>query len=114
MPSNDMTEPYEPIPTRPVPAQRYHLSVAYVTLLWFGLFGGHRIYLGLRQSGRAMFLLTLAGAGLFYVGYRNREAPGSHALLLSEAGIALLFIVLAWIIVDAVRLPALVRRANVV
>lgn len=111
MPS-DMNEPYEPIPTRPAPRQRYHLSVAYVVLLWSGLCGGHRIYLGLRRSGWAMFLLTLAGAALFYVGYRNRDVPGSKALLLSEAGVVVLCITLLWIIVDAIRLPSLVRRAN--
>lgn len=72
------------------------LVIAYAALLLLGLFGAHRFYLGRWISGLVLCALTI-----FCVG----------ATLASLGTLIIFFVVpLAWLLVDIVLLPRLVRR----
>ncbi len=73
-------------------------SVAGTYVLWLlvGAVGGHRFYLGRIGSGLVMLSLAVVGfaTSFMYVGY------------------VFLFAVLAWWLMDAFRIPGMVRTAN--
>lgn len=73
-----------------------NLALSYVLCLVFGLLGAHHFYLGRRASGLVHLLLTVAG------------------LASASWGIGFVFggLVLLLCLIDLVRLPGLVRRAN--
>jgi len=86
----------DPLPGRPH-AQK-SVSTAYI--LWFvtGAFSGHRFYLGSMSIGFAQICLRLVGG----------------MMLLSGDGFGLYLLAAAflWLLVDAVLLPDMVRKAN--
>ena len=93
--------PYDPPlddggPTRPFVEKS--VSTAYI--LWFvtGAFSGHRFYIGSASIGFAQIGLRLVGAMLFFSG--------------DMFGLYLLAAAFLWLIVDAIMLPDLVRKAN--
>lgn len=77
-------------------ANKRRLSVAYGLLAVTGLLGGHRFYLGRTGTAILMLLITLLSL--------------PWALLLW--GWLGLFVTLAWVCIDALRLPGMVQRAN--
>lgn len=66
--------------------EKKSLAVTYVVWGFVGLFGGHRFYLGKMGTAVAMLILTLTVGGLVAT--------------------------LIWWIVDAVRIPEIVRDLN--
>ena len=78
-------------------AHKKAVLVAY--LFWFiiGMLGAHRFYLGLKQSGTAILLLTVFSFLLLLVG---------------GIGLFLLWIPGIWVLVDAILIPGLVQKHN--
>ncbi|MDI3331021.1 MAG: TM2 domain-containing protein [Micrococcus sp.] len=78
------------------PATPRRLGVAYALCVALGLLGAHRFYLGHHGLGVAYALLTVVG------------------LASASWGIGFLFgaLVLLLLLLDLLRLPGLVRRAN--
>lgn len=77
-------------------ANKRRLGVAYGLLAVTGLLGGHRFYLGRTGTAVIMLLITLLSL--------------PWALLLW--GWLGLFFTLAWVCLDALRLPGMVQHAN--
>jgi TM2 domain-containing membrane protein YozV len=73
------------------------LGLAYALLLLGGLVGAHRFYLRHPTTGAAQLTLLVAGSTLLYV---------------FGLGVLLLLPLIAWLIVDLVLLPSMVREAN--
>jgi TM2 domain-containing membrane protein YozV len=72
------------------------MAVAYVLLIFFGVLGIHRFYLG--QTGMGLALLLLFFAAL--------------ATMLLGVGVILLAVVWLWVFVDLFLIPGMVRSAN--
>lgn len=77
-------------------ANKRRLGAAYLLLALAGLLGGHRFYLGRTGTAVIMLLITLLSL--------------PWALLIW--GWLGLFVTLAWVAIDALRLPGMVQRAN--
>ena len=94
--------PYDPSvdsdagPSRPFVEKS--VSTAYI--LWFvtGAFSGHRFYLGSASIGFAQICLRLVGIMLFMSG--------------DGLGLYLLAAAFLWLLVDALLIPDMVRKAN--
>jgi capsular polysaccharide biosynthesis protein len=93
-----------------------YLGAAYRRLLLLGIFGGHRYYVGDVNGGRRYLATLMFGAGLALEGLLVVRAWPQQAsvigTVLGAAGLLLLAGLLIALILDAVRLPALVRGAN--
>lgn len=94
--------PYDPpiaedvLPSRPFVEKS--VSTAYI--LWFvtGAFAGHHFYLGSASLGFAQICLRLVGIMMFLSG--------------DSFGLYLLAAAFIWLLVDAVLLPEMTRKAN--
>lgn len=93
-------------------ADRKHVAVAYVALVWLGWVGGHRIYLGYRRTGIAMLVTSLTGLAFFIVSSRGVALPGMTRLQTGEISVLMMLATLAWQIVDIFLIPSMVRRQN--
>ncbi|MCW5731799.1 MAG: NINE protein [Alphaproteobacteria bacterium] len=76
--------------------RRKSAAIAYLLLLFFGLLGAHRFYLGHVGSATALLLLTLASLALipFHVGWGLAWLPP------------------LWLLTDLFLVPAMVARHN--
>ncbi|MDA8345464.1 MAG: TM2 domain-containing protein [Thermaerobacter sp.] len=72
-----------------------NITVAYVLWFFFGGLGIHRFYLGRAGTGLAMLALTVVGwiTSFIFIGF------------------LLLFAVFVWWVIDAFRIPSMVRSA---
>jgi len=100
-------------------SERARRSLATAYLVWFlvGIFGGHRFYLGDRRGGSGYLVALAVGVALPLLGLAIGLATGdivgvTVGLVGWSAGLIVLLGVLVMAIVDAVRLPAMTRRAN--
>lgn len=78
------------------PSRRKSIVIAYILLMLLGPLAAHRFYVGATGTGTIMVILTLASVLLSLVG----------------VGLVGLLVVLAWLIVDAVLLPQMLRDYN--
>jgi capsular polysaccharide biosynthesis protein len=95
--------------------RRIALKSAYQRLLLLGIFGGHRYYLGDTNGGRRYLATLMFGAGLALEGLlvvRAWPTASGIGLMLGAAGLLLLAGVIVALIIDAIRLPVLVRGAQ--
>jgi hypothetical protein len=110
--------PGQPSPELSSP-QRPTRSLATAYLIWFlvGIFGGHRFYLGDGRGGRRYLVALAIGVALPVLGLAVALVTGdlggvALGLVGWIAGLLVLLGVMAMAIVDAFRLPALIRRAD--
>lgn len=92
----DLPPDEESAPSRPFVQKS--VSTAYI--LWFvtGAFGGHHFYLASAPLGFAQICLRLVGIMMFVSG--------------DSFGLYLLAIAFLWLLVDALLIPDMVRKAN--
>jgi TM2 domain-containing membrane protein YozV len=77
-------------------ALKRSIFVAYILWWFFGIFGGHRFYLGRSGSAIAMLLISLFSIPLMFV----------------IIGFLTIWITGIWALVDAFLIPGMVRDAN--
>ena len=77
-------------------ANRKSVGVAFLLWVFFGMFGGHRCYLGRIATGLLMSVLTLISLVLtvVFIGWLG------------------LMVMLAWTLIDGFRIPGWVRGDN--
>lgn len=85
------------------------LGNAYLIWVCVGFFGIHRLYLGAYRSGAAMLALPLLAWTL--TRFDNPASPVNQTIVTSVFPVLIVASV-AWMAVDAVLMPGLVRRAN--
>ncbi len=111
---------------KPIEAVRIHhggksLVVSYMLLVLTGEFGGHRFYLGRPWTGTLIACLSLLPvlalpATMVSGGLDGLPAPGGSGLmglLDGNAVYAPSIVVVAWLLVDAMRIPGWVRETEV-
>lgn len=86
------TYPNQPMMVR----SQKEVGVAYLLWLFLGTIGAHRFYLGMNGSAAAQLILTVIG----------------WATVILLVGFAFLAVVWVWIIIDAFKMPGMVREAN--
>jgi TM2 domain-containing membrane protein YozV len=77
-------------------ANKKSILVAYLLWWFFGMFGGHRFYLGRTESAVAMLIITLVSIPLMFV----------------LIGFVTIWISAIWAIVDAFLIPGICRQYN--